>query len=115
MNKQETELKRVSERLGELFDLYPVELEESKDVTVAMCESLAKMFADTEYRKFLENSVKFANQNLIRSTTPEQMLFYKSRMETLMQILVKGKKHFIYFEMLQRKVEKKPLPQLTSK
>ena len=107
--KQPTELKKVSTKLGKLFDLYPMEFGDYKEVTTAQRESLARMYGDTTLRSFLENSVRFANQNLIKSANHDQMLFYKARIETLMQLLTMGKQHFIHFEMLQRRVEKQPL------
>lgn len=105
--KPETQLKKVSARLDKLFDLYPLILTDSKEVTLAMREGLARMFGDPHLRAFLENSVRFANQNLIRAATPEQQFAYKHRIDTLMQLLAMGRQHFIHFEMLRSTVAKK--------
>ncbi len=107
MVKKAAKLEEVSEKLVKLFDLYPVDLSVPKETTMAMRESLARLYADPAMRGFLENAVKFANRSLIASATPEQMLFYKSRIETLLQLLTMGKQHFIHFEM--KRAGKEPL------
>lgn len=104
--KTQTELKKVSTRLNKLFDLYPLELTDSKDISTAMREGLARMFGDPHLRAFLENSVRFANQNLIKASTAEQQFAYKHRIDTLMQLLAMGKQHFIHFEMIRSRVAK---------
>jgi pantoate kinase len=100
-------LKDTSEKLGKLFDLYPVDFTMPKETNMAMREALARLYADPALRSFLENAVKFANRSLIASATLEQSIFYKSRIETLMQLLNMGKQHFIHFEM--KKARKEPL------
>lgn len=107
--EKKTQLEKTSKKLEKLFDLVPVDLKEPKEISTAMREALARMFGDPNLRGFLENAIKFANQSLIRSVKEDQMLFYKARIETLMQLLAMGKQHFVHFEMLQRKVEKQPL------
>lgn len=108
MKKEEqSEMKKLGSKLSKLFDLYPIDLGESKKINSAMRESLARMFGDTNYRLFLENSIKFANQNLLRSTTLDQNIYYKSRIETLLQLLNMGKQHFVHYEMIRTSVDKK--------
>lgn len=104
---KKTELEKVSNRLEGLFDLYPLILTDSKEVTLAMREGLARMFGDPHLRAFIENSIRFANQNLIRASTPEAQFAYKHRIDTLMQLLSMGKQHFIHFEMLRMNLSKK--------
>lgn len=105
--KLTSENKKISDKVGKLFDLYPLDLKDAREVSIAMREGLARMYGDPSLRAFLENSVRFANQNLIRSATSEQMMFYKARIETLLQLLAMGKQHFIHFEMLRMNVAKK--------
>lgn len=106
MAKKDT-LKDTSEKLEKLLDLYPVDFAMPKETSMAMRESLARMYSDPAMRSFLENAVKFANRSLIASATIEQSIFYKSRIETLLQLLNMGKQHFIHFEM--KKARKEPL------
>lgn len=100
-------LKEVSEKVDKLLDLYPIDFTMPKETNMAMRESLARMYSDPAMRAFLENSVKFANRSLIASATQDQSIFYKSRIETLMQLLNMAKQHFIHFEM--KKARKEPL------
>lgn len=106
MEKKST-IKDVSVKLEKLLDLYPVDLSMPKETNMAMRESLARMYADPAMRGFLENALKFANRSLIASLSPEQHIFYKARMETLLQLLNMGKQHFIHFEM--KRAGKEPL------
>lgn len=105
MVKKETKLEDVSKRLVGLLDLYPIDFSEPKEANMAMREALARIYAEPALRAFLENAVKFANRNLVASATMEQSIFYKSRMETLMQLLNMGKQHFIHFEMQKARSE----------
>ncbi len=108
MKKADTTFKDVSEKLGKLLDLYPVDLSEPKETNMAMRESLARLYADPAMRAFLENAVKYANRSLIAAVSPEQHVFYKSRIETLLQLLNMSKQHFIHFE-IKRAGRKEPL------
>lgn len=92
-------MKDTSEKLDKLLDLYPIDFSTPKETTAAMRESLARMYGDNAMRLFIENAIKFANRSLISAVLPEQMIFYKSRIETLLQLLNMGKQHFIHFEM----------------
>ncbi len=107
MTKEQTVLKDTSEKLEKLLDLYPIDLQAPKETNMAMREALSRMYSDPAMRSFFENAVKFANRSLIGSATVEQMVFYKSRIETLLQLLNMGKQHFIHFEM--KKARKEPL------
>ncbi len=105
MATKKTQSEIAAESLNKLFDVYPLELSDPKEVTAAMREALARMFADNNLRIFLENTVRYANKGLIKAGTMEQHIFYQSRMETLMQLLTMGKQHFIQFEMIRTKRE----------
>ncbi len=107
MVKKETLFETMSKKVVALLDLYPIDLAEPKETTMAMRESLARLYADPQMRSFLENAVRFANRNLIAAASQEQTLFYKSRIETLLQMLNMGKQHFIHFEM--KRAKKEPL------
>lgn len=105
--KKDTTVIDTSKKLDELLNLYPVDFSEPKETTMAMRESLARLYGDPAMRAFLENAVKYANRSLIASVSPEQHIFYKSRIETLLQLLNMGKQHFVHFEM--RKARREPL------
>ncbi len=105
MAAKKEKLVDISAKLIPLLDLYPIDFSEPKEATMGMREALARIYSDPAMRGFLENAVKFANRNLIASATHEQMVFYKSRMETLVQLLNMGKQHFIHFEMQKARTE----------
>ncbi|MES2006863.1 MAG: hypothetical protein V4436_02010 [Patescibacteria group bacterium] len=105
--KIDTTFEDTSKKLGELLNLYPIDLSEPKETTMAMREALARLYSDPAIRAFLENAVKYANRSLISAISPEQHIFYKSRIETLLQLLNMGKQHFVHFEM--RQARKEPL------
>lgn len=105
MAKIENILEKSAAKVEKLFDLYPLELNEPKEATALMRQSLATMYGDNGLRAFLENAVKYANKSLISANSMEQVIFYRSRIEALMQLLNMGKQHFIHFEMLRSKRE----------
>jgi len=107
MAKKNDTLENMSKKLEGLLDLYPIDFTVPKDTTMSMRESLARMYGDPPMRAFLENAVKYANKSLIACSTLEQMIFYKSRIETLLQLLNMGKQHFVHFEM--QRARKEPL------
>ena len=103
---KKTVMETTTEKVSALFDLYPIELDEPTKTTMGMREGLAQMYADPSMRAFLENAVRYATRSLVRSSTPESMIFYKSRIETLLQLLNMGKQHFVHFEMLRASSKK---------
>ncbi len=107
MTKKIAKIAEVSKKVIELFDLYPIDLTEPKETTMAMRESLARLYGDPAMRAFLENAVKYANRSLIAAAEVDRHIFYKSRIETLLQLLNMGKQHFIHFEM--KRARKEPL------
>lgn len=105
MTKAQTVVEKSPKKIELLFDLHPVDLNEPREATAMMRQSLATMYGDNGFRAFLENAVKYANKSLISAASMEQVIFYRSRIETLMQLLNMGKQHFIHFEMLRAKKE----------
>lgn len=104
---------KVAETLTSLFELYPLDLSgPRKETNAAMREALARMYADVALRSYLENAIRDANKALIASHTTEQHMFYKSRMETLGQLLLIGKNHFIHSEI--KRSMKEPLKAVES-
>ncbi len=98
-------LERVSDKVDRLLDLYPIDLSEPKETNAAMRESLARTYADPHMRAFFENAVKYGTRSLIKARNTDEMIFYKSRIETLLQLLNMSKQHFVHFEMMKKRGE----------
>ncbi len=102
------DVEKINKKLADSLEMFPVEFwNEPKETNMLMREALARMYGDNHFRAFLENAVKYANRSLIASANMEQSIFYKARMETLVQLLNMGKQHFIHFEM--HKAKREPL------
>lgn len=83
---------------------------EPKLVTEGMRQALARMYGDTLMREYLTNAVSVAKSNaltLLGLGKYEDARDYLSRAKSLVQLLGKGKQHFIHFEGL--KTTKDPL------
>ena len=91
--------KKASERLEKLFDLYPIEDLQPTEANETMKGGLARFYADKGMRLYLENSVKIALKNMAVSPDPLQIMYYKSRVDVLEQLLAKGKQMFTVGEM----------------
>lgn len=105
--KKKEPIEAVSDNLTSLLDLYPLDLTDApKDVDLKMSDGLAQAYANNGFRQFVENAVRVNNRMLIKSSTPEHMLYYKARMDALLQILQLGKTYFVKFEMLRKRTEK---------
>lgn len=107
-------LKDISEKLGKLLDIHPMNFDDPQKISIPMRESLARMYGDTNLRGFFENAIRLQNQNLLRATEREHMLVYKAKIEILMQVLAMGKENFIHFEMVNRK-KGVPVPEKINK
>jgi hypothetical protein len=59
-----------------------------------MKSGLMKAYADKGYRMYLENSVKIALKNMAVAPDQQQIIYYKSRVDVLEQLLAKGKQMF---------------------
>lgn len=94
-------LQQATDSLEALFDFCPVELNKpgTQKAIASYKRGAAAAYADNGFREYLENAVKLSNHMLIRATTPEQMLYYKARMDAIMQIIAFGKYNFINSEM----------------
>lgn len=107
-------LEKIGESLQQFFDFCPVDLNNAgtSKAIASFKKGSAAAYADNGFRAYLENAVKLSNQMLIRSTTPEQMLYYKARMDAVMQILSFGKYNFINSEMGKVPNEKEIISQV---
>ncbi len=86
--------KLMQARLEALFDLYPIEDLQPIPVKEEMRDGLAKSYANKGYRAYLENSVKIALKNMAVAPDQSQIIYYKSRVDVLEQLLAKGKQMF---------------------
>jgi hypothetical protein len=86
--------KVINARLEALFDLYPIEDLRPIEVKEEMKAGLMKAYADKGYRMYLENSVKIALKNMAVAPDQQQIIYYKSRVDVLEQLLAKGKQMF---------------------
>ena len=86
--------KLMNARLEALFDLYPIEDLRPLEVKEEMKSGLMKAYADKGYRMYLENSVKIALKNMAVAPDQQQIIYYKSRVDVLEQLLAKGKQMF---------------------
>jgi hypothetical protein len=93
MNEEEFQ-KLMNARLEKLIDLYPIEDLRPVQATEEMKTGLAKGYANKGLRLYLENSVKIALQKMAIAPTPLEIAYYKSRVDTLQQLLAKGQQMF---------------------
>jgi hypothetical protein len=96
-------LQLVSEEVAKHLVDYGLTLTDPKQLTIAQGEALARMFGDNVLRSVFENLITVQNKNLISSTTELQHIYFKARMDTLLQLLEMGRAHFINFEMIRKK------------
>lgn len=101
--KTKTTLQKVSEEVAQHLVDYGLTLTDPKQITIAQGEALARMFGDNVLREVFENLIRVQNKNLIASTTELQHIYFKARMDTLVQLLEMGRAHFINFEMIRKK------------
>ena len=100
---KKTTLQQVSEEVAKHLVDYGLTLTDPKQLTIAQGEALARMFSDTILRNVFENLIMIQNKNLIASTTELQHIYFKARMDTLVQLLEMGRAHFINFEMIRKR------------
>lgn len=86
--------KLMQARMEALFDLYPIEDLQPIQVKEEMRDGLAKAYANKGFRAYLENSVKIALKNMAVAPDQQQIIYYKSRVDVLEQLLAKGKQMF---------------------
>lgn len=81
--------------------------EEPKDVTEAMRQSLARSYADVDFRAYLVRTIQASHQNaltLLDAGKSEDARFHANRAKVFKQLLDKGKEYFIHFEAKGRKI-----------
>ncbi len=93
MTQEETE-KIINGRIEKLFDLYPIDDLQPVQVNEEMRDGLGKTYAHKGMRAYLENSVKIALKNMAVAPDQQQIIYYKSRVDVLEQLLAKGKQMF---------------------
>lgn len=101
--KTKSTLQKVSEEVAKHLVDYGLTLTDPKQLSVAQGEALARMFGDNVLRTVFENLIMVQNKNLIASTTELQHIYFKARMDTLVQLLEMGRAHFINFEMIRKR------------
>lgn len=80
-------------------------------ITEAMKAGLARMYADDDFRSYLQHAINIANHNVLvylKGNKPDQAKEFAMRIETLKQLLDKGKTLYINAE----KLKSKPLEEL---
>lgn len=83
----------VNKRLEKLFDLYPIEDLKPLQLTEDMKDGMARFYADNGMRAYLENALKIAVKNMAIAPK-DQIMYFKSRVDVLEQLLAKGKELF---------------------
>jgi hypothetical protein len=86
--------KLMQARLETLFDLYPIENLQPVQIQEDMKDGLSKAYALRGFRAYLENSIKIALKNMAVAPDQQQIIYYKSRVDVLEQLLAKGKQMF---------------------
>lgn len=81
-------------KVEKLFDLYPIENLQPVEVREEMRDGLGRMYAHKGSRAYLENAIKIAIRNQAIATTSVEIAYYKSRMDTLLQLLSKGEQMY---------------------
>lgn len=83
-------------------------------LTEAMKGGLARLYADTDIREYLMHAINIANHNVLASLKSDKgdaAKEYAVRLDTLQQLLEKGKLMFAQAEKLRRT----PLSELSDK
>ncbi len=96
-------LKEVSGHLSALLDLLPVDLDRPREKTRAQEEALARLWADNGIRDAIESFIRVQNKNLIKASTELEHIYFKAKIDTLMQLLAIGKTNFIKFASLSKR------------
>lgn len=99
-------IKETAKTLERLLDLYPIDLSDPQKMDTKMREGLARAYADLGMRTFLENAIKLANMKLIKAKDNDEIVYYRSRLETLMKLIVKAKVEYIQYERIQSNATK---------
>ena len=102
MKKDKPIEQKMSDRLNELFDLYPIENLQPGEISDEMKTGLARFYADRGQRLYIENAVKIALKNMAVAPDPVQIAYYKSRVDVLEQLLAKGKQMYTNMEVLKK-------------
>lgn len=102
MKKDKPIEQKMSDRLEELFNLYPIDNLQPSEVNEEMKLGLARFYADRGQKLYIENAVKIALKNMAISPDPIQIAYYKSRVDCLEQLLAKGKQMFTNLEVLKK-------------
>jgi hypothetical protein len=89
----------MNERVEQLFDLYPIEDLKAVEVSEDMKDGLARSYAHKGMRNYLENAVKIALKSMAIAPTPLEIAYFKSRIDTLEQLLAKGKQVYTQIEI----------------
>lgn len=87
------------------------ELTAPDKITEAMKGGLARMYADEDFRAYLVHAINIANHNVLANlklNKPDQAKEFAMRIETLKQLLDKGKTLYVNAE----KLKSKPLEEL---
>lgn len=82
------------------------ELIEPNKITEAMKSGLAHMYADTDFKEYLNHAIAIANHNVLESlkmNKPDEAKVYGTRLSTLKQLLEKGKSMYVQSEKLRSK------------
>jgi hypothetical protein len=101
----EKRLEQYNKKIQKLFDLYEFEWSDPKEINAQVRYSLAKMYSDEGTRTFLENAVKKSIRDMSESANLMDIVKYKSRKDTLMQILLTGKQFYTQSEKLNINLE----------
>lgn len=81
-------------KLLESIDEYGIDLTAPTEINVSMKKGMARLFADNGIRTYLENAVKIANRNMIKSLDngeSTRAIYFANRIETLILLLTTGK------------------------
>ena len=100
----------MKDKIDKLFDLYPLDLQDPTAISTIMKEGLARMYADEGIRKYLENAVRIQNANLVkaaRAGLSDKSMEFSVKVETLMQLLAKGRECYHNIEKIRKESEVK--------
>lgn len=87
----------VNKRLEKLFDLYPIDDLRPSQMTEDMRDGMMRFYGDIGIRLYLENALKVALKNMAIAPK-DQIMYFKSRVDTIEQLLGKGKELFMNAE-----------------
>lgn len=99
----------MAKKLLKLIDDFGISLEAPTEINVAMKKGLARLYADNGIRPYLENAVKIANRNMIKSLDngeTAKAIYFANRIETIILLLTTGKVWFNSSQDLEKVLKK---------